>query len=97
MAQHKPLDWQHGKPRKPTIPGWLAVTWLCLRLQRPEIQQLYLARASVGLALVLLVRRLGQRRWVRAGALALLLATDGLALCGSVPLMASLGMAPGPN
>lgn len=78
--------------------------FLCLLFQRSEIQQFYLARASVGLALVLLawvgallVRLLWQRRWVGGGALALLLVADGLALCGGMLLMASLFMAPGPN
>jgi TM2 domain-containing membrane protein YozV len=86
------------------LAGLLPGTFLCWLLQRPEIQQFYLARASVGLALVLLawvgallVQRLWQRRWVGAGALALLLAADGLALGGGLLLMASLFVTPGPN
>lgn len=86
------------------LAGLLLGAFLCLLLQRPGIQQFYLARAGAGLALlllawvgVLLVRRLWQRRWAGAGALALLLVADGLALCGGVLLMATTGAMPGPN
>jgi len=73
-------------------------------LRRPDMQQFYLARVNVGLSLLLLtwvgtlfVQSLRQRRWVGAGALALLLVADGLALCGSFVLFASFGIASGPN
>jgi hypothetical protein len=46
---------------------------------------------------MLLVQWLQQRRWVAASALALLLAADGLALCGGVLLMATTGAIPGPG
>ena len=50
------------------------------------------AGAGLGLLLVawagaLLVRRLRQRQWVGAGLLALLVVSDGLALCGAAALL----------
>ncbi len=84
--------------------GLLLGAFLCLLLQRLEIQQYYLAEAGAGLDLLLLawvgallVRGLWQRRWVGAGALALLLVADGLALCGAELLMVLIGTGPGPN
>lgn len=86
------------------LTGLLLGAVLCLLLPRTGTQQFYLARAGAwlaGLLLawvgVLLVHWLQQRRWLRAGALALLLAADGLALCGSVLLMATTGAIPGPK
>ncbi len=84
--------------------GLLLGAFLCLLLPQTGIQQFYLARAGTGLAGLLLawvgvvlVWRLRQRRWVWAGAMALLLAADGLALGGGVLLMATTGAMPGPN
>ncbi|RZK24127.1 MAG: hypothetical protein EOO56_02630 [Hymenobacter sp.] len=86
------------------LAGLLLGAFLCLLLPQTRIQQFYLARAGAGLAPlllawvgVLLVRRLRQQQWVRAGALVLLLATDGLALGGGVLLMATTGAMPGPS
>lgn len=74
----------------------LLVTFFSPLFQLSEIQQFDLARTSIGLALVLLawvgtllVQLLWQRRWVGAGSLTLLLVADGLALGGSMLLMAS--------
>jgi TM2 domain-containing membrane protein YozV len=86
------------------LAGLLIGAFLCLLLPRTGAQQFYLARAGAGLAGlllvwvgVLLVQWLQQRRWIGAGALALLLAADGLALCGGVLLMVTTGAIPGPN
>ncbi len=64
----------------------------------------YLAKAGVGLALVLmtwmgilLIRQLWQQGWISAVALLFLLVADGLAFCGSLWLLLMLGMAAGPN
>ncbi|MFD2717130.1 hypothetical protein ACFST9_00285 [Hymenobacter monticola] len=72
-----------------------------LLAQGSENQQYDRAFAGVGLAQLLLawvgtlvVRRLWQRRWVVAGALALLLMVDGLALCGGVLLTGVIGVTP---
>ena len=86
------------------LAGILVGGFLCLLLQRSGVQQFNLARAGTGLALllltwvgVLLVQRLWQRRWVGAGAVALLVGADGVALCGGMLLMVTIGALPGPN
>lgn len=76
------------------LAGLLLGAFLCLLLHRPGSQQFNLAGAGAALALLLLawvgallVGQLWQRRWVRAGALAMLVLTDGLALCAGWLLM----------
>lgn len=66
-----------------------------------ENQRYAVASKGAGLALLLLawvgallVQRLWQRRWVVAGALAVLLLVDGLALCVGVLLMGVIGVTP---
>lgn len=72
-----------------------------LQAQGGENQRSDLAFKGTGLALLslawvgaLLAQRLWRRRWVVAGALALLLVADGLALGGSILLMGVMGVAP---
>lgn len=86
------------------LAGSLPGAYLWAMFEGPGTRQFYLAAAGTGLALVLLawvgallVRRLWQRRWVGARALALLLVADGLAFCGGILLLGIFGMAPGPN
>jgi hypothetical protein len=72
---------------------------LGLLAQGPENQRFDLAWKGAGLALLLLfwvgallVWRLWQRRWLVAGALAVLLVVDGLAFCGGVLLTGVIGV-----
>jgi Ca2+/H+ antiporter len=86
------------------LAGLLLGAVLCLLLGRPGSQQFDLAAAGAALAPLLLawagallVRQLWRRRWVGAGALAVLALFDGLAWCGGWLLMATAGAVPGPN
>lgn len=69
--------------------------------QQVEAQRYNLAWLGVGLALLLifwigalLMQRLWQRKWAVAGALALLLVANGLALCVGILLMGVIGVTP---